>query len=112
MKVLVCGGRKYTDDATFNKVMGALKNVTHVIHGGASGADTMAKRWARRNLVKQSIYNADWEKLGQSAGPIRNTLMLDKNPDVSLVIAFPGGKGTENMISLAESSGFTILIVT
>jgi len=53
-------------------------------------------------------YPALWEVHGKSAGFIRNKLMLeDGQPE--LVIAFPGGRGTSNMVSLAESAGVEVV---
>jgi hypothetical protein len=47
---------------------------------------------------------ADWEKLGRSAGPIRNQAMLDEGrPD--LVVAFPGHHGTADMVRRARAAG-------
>lgn len=42
-----------------------------------------------------------------AAGPIRNQHMLDiGKPDV--VLAFPGGRGTEDMIRRAEKAGVPV----
>ena len=47
-------------------------------------------------------FDADWQKYGRAAGPIRNKQMLDEgSPD--LVIAFAGGRGTENMVKQSEA---------
>ena len=46
---------------------------------------------------------ADWTKHGKAAGPIRNQKMLDECPD--LVVAFPGGKGTADMVRRAMKAG-------
>lgn len=56
-------------------------------------------------------FPADWGSLGKAAGPIRNSLMLtEANP--SLVIAFPGGKGTADMISKARAAGVKVIEVS
>jgi hypothetical protein len=60
--------------------------------------------------VRRSIYPADWTRHGKAAGPKRNQLMLDKEkPD--LVIAFPGGKGTADMVARAKAQGFKVMEV-
>jgi acyl-CoA synthetase (NDP forming) len=52
-------------------------------------------------------FPANWKKHGKSAGPIRNQLMLDVGkPD--LVIAFPGGSGTADMIRRARKAGVPV----
>ena len=43
-----------------------------------------------------------------SAGPIRNQEMLDKeNPDI--VVAFPGGRGTQDMTSRAQNKNIKVV---
>jgi hypothetical protein len=44
------------------------------------------------------------------AGPIRNQRMLvEGKPD--LVVAFPGGKGTAGMVTLARNAGVDVIMV-
>jgi hypothetical protein len=81
-----------------------------IIHGAASGADTLAKKWARGNRCPDEAYYADWKAHGRAAGPIRNRLMIEEGkPD--LVIAFPGGRGTENMKKQARAAGIEVIEV-
>jgi len=54
-----------------------------------------------------TTFDADW-KLGKKAGPLRNQRMIDEGrPD--LVVAFPGGKGTADMVRRAEAAGVKVL---
>lgn len=55
MKVLVCGGRDWSDQAMVDAVLNGLYEREHwitVIHGGARGADRYAREWATRRLSK------------------------------------------------------------
>lgn len=103
MKMLVCGGRKYNFmNRMFNTLDKLHKkhNITKVIHGGASGADTLAGMWGATRDIEVTEYRADWEKYGKKAGPIRNQQMLDEeHPDIC--IGFGGGIGTSDMIKRA-----------
>ena len=114
MRVLVCGGRDYTDQRAVWDALDALhaKNpITLMIEGGATGADTLGYEWAVARGVLGVTFQADWKKYGRAAGPIRNTLMLTEGkPD--LVIAFPGGRGTANMIEQAKQAGVVVLTPT
>lgn len=102
-KVLVCGGRDYRDQDTVNGILD-FYNPDVVIHGHATGADTCAANWAWKHGKAQRAYPARWDKFGNRAGPIRNYEMITKEKDeLNFVIAFPGGKGTENMINLAKT---------
>ena len=109
IRVLVCGGRNYNGDAEWNHVMGVLSEIhratpiSAVIQGDASGADLLGRCWAEMYGVKCISVPADWNAHGRAAGPIRNKRMLtDFKPD--LVVAFPGGRGTADMIRQAEAA--------
>lgn len=96
IRLLVCGGRTYDELRTLSKEMSANHPIAVVIHGGASGADRLAARWADVNNIQTIVFPANW-KQGRKAGPIRNQFMLDESkPD--LVLAFPGGPGTADMV--------------
>lgn len=101
---LVCGGRDFSDQAMFDEVMDRLTEQWGVpdrmVHGGAPGADRMAAEWAKRLAVEVITCPADW-MLGRAAGPIRNEEMLMKHKP-KRVIAFPGGKGTADMVARAK----------
>lgn len=111
--VLVCGGRDYTDTGHVYDILDlahAANPILKLIHGGASGADNCAARWAMSRNVQMERFEADWQRYGNAAGPIRNRKMLDQGkPD--LVIAFPGGKGTRNMIAQAEGANVPVAII-
>jgi len=113
MKVLVCGGRDYRDHLTAYRLLDALnvlEDITCIVHGGASGADELAGKWASRNKIECRVYPADWQTYGKSAGPRRNQSMLDREkPDV--VCAFPGGRGTADMVGRAKTAGVKVFDV-
>lgn len=108
MKVIVTGGRDYRDRYVIDKVLKAL-HVTHIVHGGCRGADACAGYYANENKIKVTEYKPEWEELGLSAGPKRNTKMLRENKDATFVVAFPGGKGTKDCVKQAKMLGFTVL---
>lgn len=120
MKILVCGGREYGDKEALYSFLDSLLReqqdlhdpITHLIHGDARGADSLAQGWAVRNGVQPVRCPALWEGpngYNPRAGLIRNQAMLDLNPDV--VIAFPGGRGTEHMKNLARTKGVKLIAV-
>lgn len=112
-RVLVCGGRNYSDAAHVALILNARHKsdpISLLIHGGASGADSLAGQWAQDNGVPVHAYLADWRRYGKSAGPIRNLHMLaDSRPD--LVIAFAGGAGTAHMRRIARAHGVEVVDV-
>jgi hypothetical protein len=111
MKVIVCGGRDYSDIRNvFLKLdeFHADTPISELMQGGAVGADYIAKTWAEARGVIVHTIKADWKKNGRSAGPIRNGEMLKWGPDV--VIAFPGGVGTEDMKSRSKKAMIRVVI--
>ena len=110
MRVLVCGGRNYQDYSVVEHALDDYHkehNITVIIHGAATGADTLGERWAKANEIPYCGIPAKWKKHGNSAGPIRNKWMAD-NMRVQHVIAFPGGRGTENMIKEAKNKEISV----
>lgn len=127
MRILVCGGREYDDWKVFSDTLwGVIKSLgldnqdyfegdnskkITIIHGDAKGADFMARIWAKLWGCTERRYSANWRDDGYSAGPIRNQLMLDDGkPD--LVVAFPGGKGTADMVKRAKQAGVEVMEVS
>ena len=104
MKVLVCGGRDFADPEKLSKVLDQYKDMTCLIQGGAKGADRLAKKWAELRGIPVITMEANWNYYAKSAGPIRNSWMLDYcEPDY--VVMFPGGRGTQDMCEKAEARG-------
>jgi len=111
MRVLVCGGRNYSDAERIAAVLGKLHDeagIDILIEGGANGADRWASLWAKAHRVPTQRFEADWENRGSFAGPLRNAVMLEQGqPDV--VIAFPGGRGTADMVRKARRAGVEVV---
>ena len=111
MRVLVCGGRNFSDYDTvaewliyFLKQYAAMPLHTTIISGHARGADKLGERFAKDNECNLLTFPADWDKYKKAAGHIRNQQMLDEGkPD--LVIAFKGGTGTADMVNRSVKAG-------
>lgn len=107
--VLVCGGRDYDNLTELTKYLDTLHedvHITKVIHSGARGADMKAGMWAMHRGIPVEVFQALWNVHRRAAGPIRNQQMIDQKPD--FVVAFKGGAGTTNMVSLAEQRGVIV----
>lgn len=104
MRVLVCGGRTYNDQERAFKELDAIRSririlrddIELVIEGGASGADRLARYWALARGIPCMTIHACWDAYGKKAGHKRNEWMLRFGAP-NLVLAFPGGAGTNNM---------------
>lgn len=125
IKILVCGGRNFNDKSLLYQTLDNLclergwvteadtdgnwlpKDVK-IIAGKARGADTLAIDWAVINWQDFKEYPADWDRHGKAAGFIRNQQMLDEGkPD--LVVAFPGGNGTADMVRRAKKANLAVI---
>lgn len=123
MKILVCGGRDYDDWSKVREVLSDIcdkhsrfydphdnwlpSDIT-IITGGASGADDLAATFAMVNWTGYQEFKPDWKKHGRAAGPMRNQKMIDEGkPD--LVVAFPGGRGTADMVRRAQAAGIEVI---
>jgi predicted Rossmann-fold nucleotide-binding protein len=107
--IIVTGGRNYQDFAKIGRVFDFL-GPHLLVEGGALGADRLAREWAEYNYIDVITFYADWDSHGKAAGPIRNRKMLEEHPD-AIVVAFPGGKGTENCVKQAKELGRVVLRV-
>lgn len=110
-RLVITGGRDYWDRAALWEVLDAthaLLPIAFLGHGGATGADTLADRWAKARGVMRQDYPADWRRWGRRmAGGIRNRQMLLR-VQPHLVYAFPGGSGTADCVAAARELGFVV----
>jgi ABC-type Fe3+-hydroxamate transport system substrate-binding protein len=132
-RILVCGGRTFgrvphdipakdlpqamlqaeQEKIYLREVLNRLTatlDVECIIDGDAKGADRLAGKWAVKNDFKRlafPITSADWKRLGKGAGHIRNKQMIDEGKP-TLVIAFPGGTGTKDMVAQAKEAGIPV----
>jgi len=110
--LLVCGGRNYRNSDRVWQALDAIQPRV-IVHGGAQGADNLAGAWAAERGILCVVIPALWAAHGTAGGPIRNRRMLKvaralvDNEDFG-VMAFPGGRGTEGMISIAEKHGVAV----
>ncbi|MDB5584871.1 MAG: hypothetical protein JWR80_10047 [Bradyrhizobium sp.] len=130
-RLLVCGGREYGEIpngcppdqvAAYRLAAGraifilretldhlhAERRFTDLVNGAAKGADRHAVRWALPRGLTINSFGPDWRKHGKAAGPIRNQQMVDiGKPD--LVVAFPGGDGTADMVRRAKAANIEVI---
>ncbi len=112
-RILVCGGRDYTNKELVYSVLNAAKaahNIECIISGMAQGADTFGSMWAIENNIPLLKFPADWKTYGGAAGPIRNQQMLNEGKP-NLIFAFPGKNGTKNMIKIGKRAGIVVLSI-
>lgn len=107
VRAAITGGRSYTptraDLAKFWELFdGAGAGELH--HGDAPGVDRYVAAVVRRERPAVAVvaHPADWNLHGRRAGPLRNRQMMAA---ADLLIAFPGGRGTESCVAEARKLG-------
>jgi len=125
IRVLVTGDRRYHRLEPIDGLIRELRRLREdgadalVIHGAASGADTICHNICKQWGVPMHVFPADWQKLGRAAGPIRNSVMLKDLLDgpaaaYRTVIAFhddlPNSKGTRDMCKRGLSAGLDVVV--
>lgn len=125
MKILVCGGRDFGDYALLDEVLTEIHKetpITHIVTGAQRaepkdnvfiGADWIGIEWALKEEINFSGLPAKWGKYQRAAGPRRNAEMLMAHPDIQLVVAFKGGRGTADMVRQAKDweNGIPVRII-
>lgn len=113
MKIIIAGGRNFTDYQTLrkfcNRILQDQKNIEIVSGAYYKGADKLGEQYAAEKGFPITQFPANWKKYGRAAGPKRNEQMADY---ADALIAFWDGKskGTNHMIELAKSRSLTINI--
>jgi len=122
-KILFCGSRIWSDPYLVSDTMceilvalaekGIKAHEVAAIHGNANGADKMAGSTAAIHGMWEVIVPANWNVYHKAAGPMRNNVMLDLQPDI--VYAFHNdiekSKGTKHCITEAKKRGIEVVVV-
>lgn len=115
---VVTGGRDYHLTAADRAWLDAMLDrhgFRILLHGDATGADCETAGWALERKLCVAACPAQWEayrrKYGspRKAGPDRNMRMAWALEHMrAIALAFPGGKGTENMIQCCRRMGVQV----
>jgi len=112
MRTIIAGGRDFFDESLLKySIHKSLPwKITSVVSGGALGADKLGEGWAHEANISYTVYPANWQLHGKSAGPVRNRKMA-LNADALLAFWDGKSRGTSNMISTAEKAGLKVHVV-
>jgi hypothetical protein len=113
MRLIVCGRRSFTDFELVRRELSHLNRqrpISVLIHGWVGPAAPVVEHWARENDISIVRYPPNWELHGKDAEVRRNEFMLsDSRP--GLVVAFPGGPDTSDLVHRALNKGVAVLVV-
>jgi len=113
MNVAIIGSRDFHDyhllkDVILSKI--DVSQIDCVVSGGAQGADSLGKHFAKEHNINTLIFHPDWHRHGKAAGMIRNSKIINA---ADVVFAFWDGvsKGTKDSINKALKEGKEIYII-
>lgn len=113
-KVIIAGSRNFNDydlvrSAADELLSDFVPNI-EIVSGGARGADRLGECYANEKGYKVTIFPANWDLYGKSAGYRRNVEMGNY---ADALIAFWDGlsKGTKHMIDIAKDLGLKIAVI-
>ena len=110
MKTIIAGSRGIND---FNTVRDAAYSApwefSEIVSGGARGVDCLGEQFGDGINVPVTIFPANWNKYGKSAGYKRNVEMADY-ADALIAVWDGKSKGTKHMIDIATSKGLKIYV--
>ena len=109
-RIIVCGGRGYADRARVWEVLDGLLvefGAFVLVHNYLDNADALARGWADKRKISADAFYCDWQRACRlAAAASRNRQMLDAGAD--LVVAFPVGRGTADMVRQARARGVPV----
>ena len=118
--LIVAGGRDFDDVEMMNEALYRFPEAltSEFVNGMCeTGADLLARKYAKRRGRKVHEFPADWDKYGKSAGPLRNGQMAEfvateaREGEVrGALIAFWDGtsQGTRSVINQALKFGLEV----
>lgn len=120
-RVLITGSREWTE---FNHAVAMrycfdmLSPTATIVHGGASGADSMAQYgWATKFNRTTEVHRVDWQRkedgtYNRAAGYERNDRMVAAGADVALAFIQGDSRGTRHCAAAALAAGIPVIFVT
>jgi len=114
MRVAVVGSRSFNDYSFMENALDSYCKagmISKIVSGGAKGADTLAKRYAKEHDIDFEEFTAQWDFFGKSAGYRRNIKIVD-NSDMIVAFIVKGfeNKGTNHTIKIAYDKGKDVVI--
>jgi len=108
MKFAIIGSRSFSNYEYLKEKLSGIP-ITHIVSGGAVGADSLAERYAQERGIPITVIKPDYAQHGKAATHIRNREIVNAS---DAVIAFWNGQagGTKSVIAYAEDVGKAVEI--
>jgi len=115
-KLIIAGGRNFTDGALLERVLIAMADTEYadkaisIVSGMARGADALGYAFAKSHDIVCYEFPADWNQYGKRAGFMRNE---DMGRFSDGLLAFWDGqsRGTTHMIDFMKTLGKPVTVI-
>lgn len=114
MKYAIIGSRGCDESKYYGLIKETLdkyNDISHIISGGARGADSCAEKYAKENGITLTVLKPDYTKYASNRAPLeRNKDIINKS---QRVIAFWDGKskGTQHAMKLARHQNKAVIVI-
>ena len=111
LKIVWVAGGRYNKNAARheNFLMEYVTEGYVLIVGGATGTDAIAEKFWKRMQRPYIVVPAEWNRYQKMAGPKRNFVIADYEPEV--LVAFPGDRGTFHAVQVARERDIEVIQV-
>jgi hypothetical protein len=119
-RIIITGSREFANEQAMREVFNAYRErfmgcKTTLVHGDARGADKLSALVASSIVPDLTIetHPAEWERLGKSAGFVRNQKMVDLGADVAIAFKWltAQNRGTEHCMSRIRLANIPLIVV-
>jgi YspA, cpYpsA-related SLOG family len=113
LRLGVVGWRGYKNYTRFSAVLNKKIDGRRIeIHtGDATGADEMARLFAREHSLPLVVHEADWDTYRLAAGPLRNKKLV-ASIDELLAFQKSGTPGTKSVVNLARRRRVVVDVIS
>ena len=118
VRIAVSGPARYGDaawmPAALDRAAERANGPLSIIVGDGGGGDRKAREWAQENGVEYSVFAADWDGEGRSAGTVRNALMMSEGRP-TMLLACPADEDSRqarSAVKAARDHGVPVEIAT
>lgn len=112
MNVAIVGSRSWPI-AFKNEIRNAVASLEQtdvLVSGGCRGVDLIAEGFARERGLECIIYEAEWDRLGRSAGFVRNKKIVE-TADRMIALQVENSSGTSLTIKLGKEKGIPVTVI-
>lgn len=113
MKISITGSRSFTNYFLFAEKINSFlqdNDVTAIISGGASGVDSLAKKYCKEKDILLVEFLPDWKQFGKRAGIIRNKKIIEAS-DFNIIFWDGKSKGSKFNIDYCKKNNKKMEVV-